>query len=310
MAMAIVALAMAVFAVASEASTTPGVGMTPMAPAGIGNPAPDVGGAPFALFLAAVAAFAVVFIARRRRTVPVEPTGAGRDGEVGVGTLSEATDTSALATGGVDEAYIPRWRRPSLAAARLRTDATAAQRAGAIAPRAPSRPPHVFATPVEPPAERLYVRYDGVLLMDRPDEALGRRLAELDAGDEVDVLERDDAWARAMTPLGVAGWLPGMALTATRPAFVEIAPDVPAEEDPDPTPPADEPPLLDTLVQAVVAARRARNEPTKLGDLLDASSKPRGRRRQPQVKAPDRAPAASATPRRSSPRRGPATRGA
>jgi hypothetical protein len=305
--MTIVALAMAIFAVAAEARTTTSAAPTLGQAGAIGDPAPDLGGVSLALGIGAV--IAIVLIASRRRPSRLQPEATDRDRQAAIETMSVLAASRSPAANTADEAHIPRWRRPSLAAARVRTDATAAERAGLAEPMAAARRPVlVFETSVDAPAERLYVRYDSVLMFDRPDEILGRRLLELDATDEVDVLERDEAWARVMTPLGLAGWVPGMALTTMRPTFADVAPAPPPEDETGDPPPAHEPPLLDSLVKAVVDARRARNEPTKLGDLLDGAAKPRPPRRQAQRKAV--APAASPAEHRSPVRRRSAARGA
>jgi len=99
-----------------------------------------------------------------------------------------------------------------------------------------------------------------VPLLDRPDEVMGIPIAELRAGDEVDVIERRAVWVEVRTPNGRAGWLHRTTL--------EIA-----KQDPLPSPPAktavdlgteDEPAIgepqpqaLDQILAAIVAQRRA-----------------------------------------------------
>jgi uncharacterized protein YgiM (DUF1202 family) len=103
----------------------------------------------------------------------------------------------------------------------------------------------------------LVVRYDLVQLLDRPDEALGVPQAELDAGDEVEVLERDAIWTRVQTPAGRAGWVPAMTLTSAD-AFVEEPDgDTPVAPEIDGAPGEGDQPALETLL-AIAAERRAR----------------------------------------------------
>jgi hypothetical protein len=103
----------------------------------------------------------------------------------------------------------------------------------------------------------LVVRYDLVPLLDRPDEALGLSQAELDSGDEVEVLERDAIWTRVRTPAGRAGWIPAMTLTSVDPTVYEPAAETPPAEDIDGAAGQDDQPALETLL-AIAAERRAR----------------------------------------------------
>ena len=67
--------------------------------------------------------------------------------------------------------------------------------------RAASRSDGVRQRPGDELSELHHVRYDGVPLLDRPDDVLqGRTMQELDGGDQVDVLERAEIWARVRTP--------------------------------------------------------------------------------------------------------------
>lgn len=127
---------------------------------------------------------------------------------------SNRSGTAALdPQGGAPEADVPRWLRPSVRAARFESERNKAPR--------PARPRLEFDGPPDAATERLVVRYDLVQLLDRPDEALGVAHLELDAGDEVDVIDRDIIWAHVRTPTGPAGWVPAMTLASPH----EIAPD-------------------------------------------------------------------------------------
>lgn len=106
-------------------------------------------------------------------------------------------------TGGTD-VDLPRWRRPSLLAAR-KSDPV---RNGAE---------HVNLTfKIQDAAtaggERQVVRYRLVRLLDRPDELLGQAVDSLDEGDEVEILEQHGTYRRVLTPDGRQGWLHRMTL--------------------------------------------------------------------------------------------------
>jgi hypothetical protein len=96
------------------------------------------------------------------------------------------------------EALMPRWRRPSLLAAR-RNDPTRVARV--------ERPPLRFAGPGDSTTARRIVRYAVVALLDRPDEVLGRQLEDLIAGDEVEVTESSGAFLHVLCPNGERGWV-------------------------------------------------------------------------------------------------------
>jgi hypothetical protein len=200
------------------------------------------------LVAALVIAFAVVRILKSRRP-------------------SKATDSDSAPAGPLGGEFgrdrnLPRWLDPSIAAARFRTDTTTAARAAAAVAvaTAPARLPVVFATPVEDLAERRLVRYDGVPLLDRPDDVLGQTIGELDSGDEVEILERAEIWARVRTPSGTAGWMPSMTLSE-----IAVAPAEPAANPSlfDPPVSSDEQPALEALLAAIAAKRHAQPDPTQ-----------------------------------------------
>ena len=106
-----------------------------------------------------------------------------------------------------DEADLPRWRRPSLLQARkadpLRMASTAVSLSfGDVAVGA--------SGPGE--GERRRIRYRLVRLLDVPDEATGRELAVLDAGDEVQIVEEYGIYRLVLCPDGTRGWLHKMVL--------------------------------------------------------------------------------------------------
>ena len=112
-----------------------------------------------------------------------------------------------------EEENLPRWLRPSLRAERfgmvggVPRDIPAALR---VPP--PTRTPLAFgALPDDPDARRI-VRSDGVSLLDAPDELAGRSVAQLESGDEIEVLDEAGAWVNVFTPTGRAGWLAASSL--------------------------------------------------------------------------------------------------
>jgi hypothetical protein len=125
-------------------------------------------------------------------------------------------------TGGLD-VDLPRWRRPSLLAAR-KSDPVR----GDLAAPVPAR--LTFDSHDETGTrERRAVRYRIVRLLDRPDELLAATVGSLDEGDEVMVVEESGLYRRVMTPDGRTGWLHKMTL-----GDVIDAPDASAGEAIDP----------------------------------------------------------------------------
>ncbi len=203
-----------------------------------------------------------------------------------------ASAAPAVDAGGRDRT-LPRWLDPSVAAAR-RPDRLPAVPPDRFAAAAPARGPMVFATRGDDLGELHHVRYDGVPLLDRPDDVLGRTMDELDGGDEVTVLERAEIWARVRTPNNLIGWIPGMTLVA---ASADPAEDARATIDRD-LPPVDEEPIaLEALFAAVAARRLALRQPPP--EATPAS--PRRRTRKPKAEAPPDGAPPAATRRRPRP---------
>ena len=97
------------------------------------------------------------------------------------------------------EASMPRWRRPSLLAAR---------HADPSRNGLEERPQMRFRPEVAPTtAELRLVRYAVVPLLDRPDEVLGMQVMDLIAGDEVRVIETSGAFWEVACPDGERGWV-------------------------------------------------------------------------------------------------------
>jgi len=107
-------------------------------------------------------------------------------------------------TGGTD-VDLPRWRRPSLLAART-SDPVRGMDAGPTGRLA-------FVGPAAAAGvERRTVRYRIVRLLDRPDELTGSTVGSLDEGDQVAVVEQSGLYRRVETPDGRTGWLHKMTL--------------------------------------------------------------------------------------------------
>ncbi len=108
-------------------------------------------------------------------------------------------------TGGTD-IDLPRWRRPSLLAARASNPAAAV---GAPRQCLVFDPEDVAPTQ----RERNVIRYRIVKLLDQPDELLGNTVGQLDAGDEVEVIESRGTYRKVLTPEGRTGWIHRMVMS-------------------------------------------------------------------------------------------------
>ena len=198
---------------------------------------------------AAVAAAAIVAAPRRHSTaVPAAPPV-----EIAPNTAEEppalTPEDEAVPFVRPDEANMPRWRRPSLKEARFASER---------APSAPA-PSLAFAAAAATGAERRFIRYDLVRLGDAPDEIKSREVGQLQANDQVEVVERRGNWVLVRTPVGVEGWLHrttlGDVVGASEPPSEDAAADdaaavsaldaltkaraLPAEPAPEASPPAE-----------------------------------------------------------------------
>jgi hypothetical protein len=156
-----------------------------------------------------------------------------------------------------DEANMPRWRRPSLKEARFASERL---------PSAPA-PSLAFAAAAAGGAERRYIRYDLVRLGDVPDEIKSREVGQLQANDQVEVVERRGNWVLVRTPLGVEGWLHRTTLGDVVGAAEPL--DAGQAADTDGASPLD----------AVTRARTATAEPPPQAPTPDESTPKRGRAR-------------------------------
>lgn len=195
---------------------------------------------------------------------------------------SSAGLQSAVDPGGRDRS-VPRWLDPALAAAR-RPDRSPAVAPGARAPIARARAPMVFVTPGEDLAGLHHVRYDGVPLLDRPDDVLGRLMQELDGGDEVNVLECAEIWTQVRTPDNLVGWVPSMTLVAVSAVVVEQVPEPPVAIELDAPAVEEEPIALEALFEAIAAQRMALRVPQPAVEATPTSQ--RRRVRTPKAEAP------------------------
>jgi hypothetical protein len=96
------------------------------------------------------------------------------------------------------EANMPRWRRPSLLEAR-RADPSRQAPAYRLAMK--------FTDGRSESVDLRVVRYAVVPLLDRPDEVLGVRLADLEAGDEVLTVGAQGGFVEVTCPNGEHGWI-------------------------------------------------------------------------------------------------------
>jgi hypothetical protein len=103
------------------------------------------------------------------------------------------------------EAGMPRWRRPSLLAARKADPA----RYVATTPKQSFDGGPVGALDGH---ERRIIRYRVVRLLDAPDELRSAEIGQLDQGDEVQLLERSGTYWLVLCPDGRQGWLHKMTL--------------------------------------------------------------------------------------------------
>jgi hypothetical protein len=252
-------------AVAPGEQTKPGDGPTSGSSAG---PSGWVGGIVLGLILAT--GLGLVVVARRRQqtarhleAVQAIVGAAGGAQSVPVRPITHSQPAEP-------EASVPRWRRPSLIAARYETENMRAVRAADPATVLRARPARLFAEPTEVLGERMVVRY-GVQLLNRPDEPLGRIMGDLANGDQVEVLEQGDIWSNVITPSGTAGWVP----TAT------LIPSTIVRDDEGDDPALEsqassqevEPPSLETLFEAT---RRAREEAAREEAAREPDATPDG----------------------------------
>jgi hypothetical protein len=158
----------------------------------IGGPTPSQPGSPFVpIALVALVALGgssglfVTAVRRRRRTR--------------VTVVVEAPAPVAIAPGDdpYSEAHLPRWRRPTLQAARGHSGRGPLEPAWQLA----------FSEPTATGTERRRVRYRLARLSDAPDEVRSTDIGQLEANDEVEVLERYAGFILVRTPLGTEGWV-------------------------------------------------------------------------------------------------------
>jgi len=142
----------------------------------------------------------------------------------------------------------------------------------------------VFVTPGDELAGLHHVRYDGVPLLDRPDDVLGRTLQELDGGDEVNVLGCSEIWTQVRTPTNLVGWVPSMTLVSVALVPAEEVPEPPVAIDIAPPAVAEEPFALEALLEAVAAQRLALRMPQPAVEAAPTS--PPRRARTPKAEAP------------------------
>jgi hypothetical protein len=114
--------------------------------------------------------------------------------------VAMAPESAVAAAANDPEAAMPRWRRPSLLAAR-RADPS---RGYGVVERAAM---HFTPDTAPTTAELRVVRYAVVPLLDRPDEVMGMQVMDLIANDEVQVTESTGAYWEVVCPDGERGWV-------------------------------------------------------------------------------------------------------
>jgi hypothetical protein len=151
-----------------------------------------------------VAAF--FLFGRRRRDDEPEHLELATAAAAAYGEAPTAAPSIDPGTGGTD-IDLPRWRRPSLLAAR-KSDP---ERSGAPMPGA-GRLTFAGSAAAAAGLERRRVRYRIVRLLDSPDELTGTTVGSLDEGDEVAIVEQSGLYRRVETPDGRSGWIHKMTL--------------------------------------------------------------------------------------------------
>jgi hypothetical protein len=149
-----------------------------------------------------------------------------------------AAAASAMAAELADEAHLPRWRRQSLAEARRSNPKVSA----GLAPKMR------YHEQAGDGVERAEVRYDLVRMTDVPDEITGAVVGELQAGDEIEIIERRGVWLFVGTPFGAQGWIHRTTIGPSVKTTTQTADEAPTDG-------PDAPPLLESLLATIVAGR-------------------------------------------------------
>jgi hypothetical protein len=173
----------------------------------------------------------LLFGRRRRRgtepaaeALPYVAAAAGSTLPADSGLVPDPPDPTAAPGSPEAELAMPRWRRPSLMAARK---ADPSRDGPAAAPRLSFAHGMVEAVKGR---ERRSIRYTTVRLLDAPDELRAAEIGSLDQGDEVQLLEKSGTYWRVLCPDGREGWLhkttlsdaPGTPVTAVPPPPVSL----------------------------------------------------------------------------------------
>jgi hypothetical protein len=227
-----------------------------------------VGGIVLGLVLATGLALVVVARRRQRASLRLDAAQAVAEAAVGMPFVPIRSGTPSPPLEGDEN--VPRWRRPSVAAARFGNGNTSAIRTATAASMLRGRPARVFAEPTDLLGERMVVRY-GVPLLNRPEEEFGRVLEELASGDQVEILDHGDIWANVITPSGAAGWVPSATLGPTTARRDDEGEDPAVAVDPALSSHDAEPPSLEALLEE---ARRAREEAAREPEKPDVEAGP------------------------------------
>ncbi len=119
------------------------------------------------------------------------------------GPVVAAAATAAALDIPFGEAEMPRWRRPSVQAARKASS------------RGPEMPhvPVAFREEASAGVVRARVGYRLVRVTSIPDELLGDEVGRLDRGDQVEILESSGVYRRVRAADGTEGWIHKMTLS-------------------------------------------------------------------------------------------------
>jgi hypothetical protein len=152
--------------------------------------------------------FALVLRPRRREPVaetigqaPSSPApnhpNPGSDGEAPFAQSRGMSQTIVSPDTPPEEIGIPRWRRPSLRAARQLSERDIPV----------EHLPLLFPAPPRADEDRRSVVYRLVRIGTQPDEFAGDEVGRLDRGDEVEVLAEEAGYCFVRTPLDTIGWV-------------------------------------------------------------------------------------------------------
>ncbi len=171
----------------------------------------------------------IAFLDRRRRDERepgLVPAGAAMSAGAGAAAMTMGptfAETRGVAAAVVasdtppEEAAIPRWRRPSVKAARQTSDRSAPVSRAALR----------FREPAASGTVRAIVGYRLVRVSSEPDEVASDEVGRVDRGDEVEIMHEEGSYVLIRTPDDTVGWVHRTTLQEPEPA--DAADDTPAD---------------------------------------------------------------------------------